>query len=484
MRENILLLIVIWSALPLAGQTFNNRYNFDPYNAGNGYCVEQSGDSLLIFSNYSDSLYKIGVHVLSLDGELLSSKSIYKDSTWLFVGYSNSVDQYEEGYVSGSTKRFPEPNYRGHIIKWDLSADTLKTKVFHAAEGDSMIIFQQAKAIADGFVAVGSTRDGVSGEKIILLKTDFDLNEIWRREYGSSTIPHAGYSVVQTPDGGYLLGGVRKVIDSWDHCVIKTAADGVQQDIAYFGTGYEGYITHVAVTADGNYVFGGMKKTGQYEDQSLVCKIDANLNEIWCNTYNSPGPECYVNAIKLLDDGNLIVCGVDRSNWDMYGYILKIDPDGNEIWYRKYAQTEDNWCFFYDVIQTNDGGYFLTGSLFPEIDLSQDIWGLKLDDMGCLVPGCDTLVHVPERDASWGVSIYPNPTSQFVNVYLSASSKQQLSTVSLELVDMQGRLVRQFAPHLTDTTYMMDVEDLPAGIYVLNVFADGAVVKSEKIMKE
>jgi hypothetical protein len=116
--------------------------------------------------------------------------------------------------------------------------------------------------------------------------------------------------------------------------------------------------------------------------------------------------------------------------------------------------------------------------------LTQDIWGLKLDDMGCLVPGCDTLVHVPERDAPWGVSIYPNPTSQFVNVYLSASSKQQLSTVSLELVDMQGRLVRQFTPHLTDTTYMMDVEDLPAGIYVLNVFADGAVVKSEKIMKE
>ncbi|MFO0360365.1 MAG: hypothetical protein ACK500_00950, partial [Flavobacteriales bacterium] len=411
-----LIYFVICSALHLAGQTFNNRYNFDPYNAGNGYCVEQTGDSLLIFSNYSDALYKIGVHVLNMEGDLIASKSIFKDSTWLFVGYSNAVDRFEGGYISGSTKRFPEPNYRGHLIKWDTNADTLKTKVFHAMDGDSLLIFQQAKALSDGFVAVGSTRDGVSGEKIILIKTDFELNELWRREYGSSTIAHAGYSVVQTPDGGFLVGGVRKVTDSWDHCVIKTTADGTQQYLKYHGNEFKCYIAMVDNASDGNYYFGGRIQIDENNDYSQVCKLDAELDTIWCKVYGNHGPDCRVNCLKLLPDGNVIICGMDRSDFTMYGYISKLDPDGNELWYRKYSQTEDNWCFFYDVIQTADGGYFLTGSLSPEVDLTQDIWGLKLDDMGCLVPGCDTLVHAPERDASWGVSIYPNPTSQFVNV--------------------------------------------------------------------
>lgn len=482
MRILLIAIFVFWSALVLLGQTFNNRYNFVPYTAGNGYSVEQKGDSLIIFSHYSDSLYKIGIHILNLNGEVLDSKVLFRDSTWFFVGYSNSSDKYHDGFISAGITRFPDPHRRGYMIKWDNQLDTVLTKSFESSTGDSSLFLYQAKALDDGFVAVGSKTNNNGIEKILLIRADSNLNEIWRKEYGNSTIPQAGYSVIQTLDGGYLIGGVRKIPDSWDHVVIKTNALGIQEDVAYFGSGYEGYIAHVALTSDSHYVFGGMKKTGDYEYQSMVCKLDGSLNEVWCNTYNSPGPECYVNSVKALADGSIIICGVDRSNWDMFGYVAKIDPIGNTIWYRKYSQTENNWCFFYDVIQTNDGGFFLTGSLYPEVGLTQDIWGIKLDDMGCLIPGCDTVQHVFSTDAGVGFSIFPNPTTQFINVYVS--SPNPLDHIVFELSDLQGRIVKTFSPTLFDTTYMIDVQDLPTGMYVLKMLRDGVMVRSEKILKE
>ncbi len=496
----LLILVLLKSALPAAGQTFNNRYKFDPYSSGVGFSVEQLDNSLVIYSTFDDTLKKIGVQFLDIYGILSTEKKIGRDSNWLYVGYSNSTDIAFDHIVSaGSNKPFSNSISKGHLISWTSGNDTLQTSTFQSTEGDSMIIFVQAKTVEDGFVAVGSTRDGIGTENIILLKTDFDLNEVWRRSYGSTVAPHAGYSVVQTPDGGFLLGGVRKVPNSWDHCVVKTDAQGMQEDIGYYGTGYEGLFAHVANTADGNYMFGGMKKTGDDDYQSMICKLDTNLETLWCNTYNSPGPDCYVNSLKLLPDGNFIACGVDRSNYTMFGYILKIDPDGNIIWKRKYAQTEDNWCYLNDVILTSDGGYFLTGSLAPDFDLglTQDIWGLKVDSYGCLVPGCqnnewqepphllDSALNASGTNATFGFSIYPNPTSQFVNVFVGLTpALSKAEGVRFELIDMQGRMVKSFSPQLTDATYMLDVEDLPAGVYLLKLLVDEEVVTTEKIMKK
>jgi len=226
------------------------------------------------------------------------------------------------------------------------------------------------------------------------------------------------------------------VPDSWDHCVIKTSSDGTQQYLKYHGNEFKCYYAILAHSSDGNYYFGGRLQIDEYNDYSQVGKLDGELNTIWCKVYGNYGPDCRVNNLQLLPDGNVIVCGMGRSDFTMFGYILKIDPDGNEIWYRKYAQTEGNWCFFQDVIQTTDGGYVLTGSLYPEADLTQDIGGLKLVDVGCLVPGCDTLVTVAEIQTDFSFSVYPNPTSQFADVYISPTNKQHFNYPKFELIDM------------------------------------------------
>lgn len=474
--------LLVLSALHSAGQTFNNRYNFGPDTGGNGYSVEQKGDSLLLFSEYADSLYKIGIHILDLNGAVLDTRSIDNDNNWLHIGYANASDKFEDGFVSAGSIRYPLSGRKGYMVKWNNQLDTTATQLFETLSEESSLFLYQAKKVDYGFVAVGTKTNSSEMDKIILIRTDNNLNEIWRTEYGSSSVAHEGYSVVKTPDGGFLIGGVRKIPNSWDQVIIKTDELGVQQDIAYFGLGYEGYIAHVEVTADGEYVFGGMKKTGDDEYQSMVCKLDDSLNEEWCNTFHSPGPQCYVNAIKHLNDGSLIVCGFDRVNGEIVGYIAKVDTDGNTLWYRRYSQTEGNSGYFFDVIQTTDGGFFLTGYLYAYPELTRDTWGIKLDDMGCLVPGCDTVQAVLSMDGAVAFSIFPNPTSQFINVHLS--SLNPVNNVVFELSDLQGRRVKSFSPQLSDTTYMMDVQELPSGMYLIKMLRNGELVKSEKIIIE
>ena len=200
MKQIIVLISIIWSALSSTGQTFNNRYNFPVHYYAGGYAVEEMEGKYFIFSNTGDTLIKYAVHVLDLQGNLLESAKFYADSTAQFNGYSNTSDKYDGGVISAGTIVYPDQSKDGQIIKWANSADTVATKKIVANGNYTVVILQQAKAVSDGFVAVGSIANN-NIERILLVKTDFDLNEIWRREYGSTSIPHAGYSVVQTPDG-------------------------------------------------------------------------------------------------------------------------------------------------------------------------------------------------------------------------------------------------------------------------------------------
>jgi hypothetical protein len=66
------------------------------------------------------------------------------------------------------------------------------------------------------------------------------------------------------------------------------------------------------------------------------------------------------------------------SGWDWW--LVKTDSDGNHQWNKTWGGTGDDeaWC----VIQTDDGGYALTGWIIPEGTSYADIWLVKTDSAG------------------------------------------------------------------------------------------------------
>jgi len=78
------------------------------------------------------------------------------------------------------------------------------------------------------------------------------------------------------------------------------------------------------------------------------------------------------------------------------------------------------------------------------------------------------------------IFIFPNPTTDFVNVNM-VGHESVSSQSSYQLYDLQGRLLKQDT--VTQTETQINVTDLRAAIYLLQVYSDNKILKTFKIVK-
>lgn len=76
------------------------------------------------------------------------------------------------------------------------------------------------------------------------------------------------------------------------------------------------------------------------------------------------------------------------------------------------------------------------------------------------------------------MTVYPNPTTEFVNLKIENHSLEDLQ---FQLLDLNGRQI-QFKKIATSET-QISMGNLSKAIYLLNVFEDNKVVKTFKIIK-
>ncbi len=77
-------------------------------------------------------------------------------------------------------------------------------------------------------------------------------------------------------------------------------------------------------------------------------------------------------------------------------------------------------------------------------------------------------------------SVYPNPAVRFVDVNNpNVSGKNQ---ISLQLSDLTGRTVKQQRIAASGTTARIDVSDVPGGLYLLTLHADGQKLYTRKLV--
>ncbi|MFX1411638.1 MAG: hypothetical protein ACFFA6_14895 [Promethearchaeota archaeon] len=74
----------------------------------------------------------------------------------------------------------------------------------------------------------------------------------------------------------------------------------------------------------------------------------------------------------MADDGNLLIAGVATADdtQGMDAYLLKVDPEGKELWSRTYGGPLDE--FVGAIGQTPDGGYVLGGNIVDPDDFVAD----------------------------------------------------------------------------------------------------------------
>ncbi|HKR06336.1 MAG TPA: T9SS type A sorting domain-containing protein [Bacteroidia bacterium] len=227
---------------------------------------------------------------------------------------------------------------------------------------------------------------------LLIASIDSSAQITFQKIYGGA-VYDIGYSVQQTTDGGYVIVGTTNSFGAgnYDIYLLKTDAYGnLQWSKTFGGAGYDGSAVlsdpySVQQTNDGGYVITGHTDSfGAGGIDVYLLRTDANGNLLWSKTFGGTLND-YGAEVRQTTDGGYVIAGRTRSfgnGW--YAYLVKTDAIGNLTWTKAFGGTFGGFMGF-DVQQTADGGYILTGAQTTDSIGYRDVSLVKTDSAGNLL---------------------------------------------------------------------------------------------------
>lgn len=317
------------------------------------------------------------------DGDLFTSLAPTRDGGYILGGYSISN--------SGGDKT---QNMWGIEDYWIIKTDSLGNKEWDKDFGGYSYdqLFSIHQTSDGGFIFGGWSFSNIGGDKTQntkgntdywIVKTDSLGIKEWDRDFGGSDDDQL-FSVYQTRDGGYILGGWSnspisgdKTQASWgghDYWIIKTDSLGVKQWDKDFGGTDEDLFFSMQPTADGGYILGGYSFSTISGDKTQdtvgasdywIVKTDSLGIKEWDKDFGGTYYEDdFVSVSQTLDKGFLISAtsyssmGGDKTENNLgaeQAWVIKTDSMGIKQWDKTALTTGHDEGGY--SIQTKDGCY-------------------------------------------------------------------------------------------------------------------------------
>ncbi|NOY49114.1 MAG: T9SS type A sorting domain-containing protein, partial [Chlorobi bacterium] len=223
-----------------------------------------------------------------------------------------------------------------------------------------------------------------------------------------------------------------------------------------------------------------------------VTKIDYNGNIIWDKTYTKGKLNSGVTGISNDSDEGFIISGyigetIYNVEPEVMAFMLKINNDGDSIWYRQYSifdgYLSDNRLNY--PIATFDGGYAAvgTGRPHPPDEGTTDAWILKVDSMGCVSfndcwVGIDGNKNI-DKDEISGIKVFPNPAETYF--YIEFNTDESVAGDNICAVfNLYGSKIMEFI--IKDNHQKVNCSSWKKGIYFIKLSRNGISAGSEKVL--
>ena len=449
-----------------------------------------------------DSLYwssTTSLIILNSAGVYVSVSNIDVPDKLTYNGFTRSMVRLSDGrFVIGggtwdnSTVDFPA------LYWFDPSGQALSYSEITALP--EYIVRQMNKAHDDGFVLVG---DALIGNDIqaFVLKTDSAGQLEWSQLFGTSTYDDYFWSIERAPEGTYYIGGVKGVgNNSWDPWLLRV--DSLGNEIWSFtnGTPYDDLgQAHLFTLADGSFVYGSGKPTGNGADQRpQLVKVDSTGTILWSQEYDVATHSALILDVQeIAPGGDLIACGYSTPiNPFFDGFLCRTNSQGDSLWLRHYWYTDsimnDGIGYFNDVTPTSDGGFAAVGVMIQSMSgndppgASQDVWVLKVDSMGCVQPGCHIITGIESQvtNLTDALHVYPNPVAGGGNVTVAITLPEGLrqQPLRLSLISADGRLVREEQLPAFLSSFSFPISTLHSGLYMLHLSTPDTWLAATKLV--
>ena len=91
-----------------------------------------------------------------------------------------------------------------------------------------------------------------------------------------------------------------------------------------------------------------------------------------------------------------------------------------------------------------------------------------------------TVTSIEETLADIRMNLYPNPTSEFLNIELGNNEKD----INIQLFDMSGKLVHKDVINAYDTKYVLPMQSVATGKYLIQMQSeDGKMNTTHQVVK-
>lgn len=442
------------------------------------------------------------------EGGLLSPWLMRVDSAgnvlWSQTYSSPYGSSSAEDLIQLDDGRFLLAGWEEHGSSWDIrlimtdTSGQIEWQKSLGEENRSEFALDAACTDDGGYVLTGGWGT-MDYERLLLMKTDSLGNVEWESHFDLNS-QDIGYSVQQTSDGGYLLGGKTEYPGSdYDCVVVKADGSGEMEwsSVLDFG-GDHTRVRMVHETSGGNYI-GIAGEQGEY--YTLIFKLDETGEPLW-DTRIEVGES--VDFVEMPDGGHLhagFTAGKAGAVQDpasvMYdrrvtgnaprrpcshsdpgaagrgdgSFIMRTDSLGNGIWDGVYQSPVYNNYASGHICTTSDGGSCLAAGVQQTgrqtTPAALDLWILRFGEC----------TEVEEQQAPPGVALNcscsPNPFGSLLEVRYQL---REASDVNVRIRDLTGRLVcgeRFHHQSRGEHTYIWTPnESLPAGCYTIVVEAE------------
>jgi hypothetical protein len=205
----------------------------------------------------------------------------------------------------------------------------------------------------------------------------------------------AAYSVRQTPDGGYIVGGevsyaVTSSYTEAEITVFKLDATGTLVWQRDYAAGVDLYFQSLGLTSDGGVIVLGTVSTEtatSYTSSVLLLKLDSTGNSQFARTVLPSGDigDLNVVGVQQTADGGYAFAGYYFQNtvYTERAWLAKMDSAGNMQWDKVYGpDAEYSDRYFHSFQQTSDGGFVAAGSTNQFNSGENSLWLVKTDSNG------------------------------------------------------------------------------------------------------
>lgn len=382
-----------------------------------------------------------------------------------------------------------------YLVKFSPLGDEIWSRIYRTSDfiAECLAVYPLADG---GFLLAGQqivyNPNPIPGHALVI-RVDSTGEELWRQTYGVDNWQEVIKSIAPTPDGGFLMAGYG--INPYGSHVeyqgflLKTDSLGNEQWMQRYGeaNGSEVFLA-IQPTSDGNFLVTGDINYSPVTIANIgadwVLKVTVEGEILWDRKYMDRQGYNWLEDFVQLPDGSIVAAGATTGtpNGSQAGFLIKITAEGDSLWSHIYDRHPGYIDLFYSISATMDGGFVMSGFSRQPDGSSQDVWILKVDSLGCAMPGCFATDVAEEPVAPLGkLEVWPNPFRSLLKVRLPAAVSN--TPERLRLLALSGQVLweKDLPPGATEIE--ADLAVLPAGLYFLLYERQGLPPMAAKVLK-